>query len=194
MGATYNYTSSKKIVKNTTPFPKSPTEPNNNVGYNPPAVVVQKMTVPTPSKLPKGEVQLTTIPSSCIETVGLNTKKGVFTLRDHSKATCGYYGNIIIRDGIAYDIYYDNLQNLIIDSLYFEGKKCQRQTILAVNSASPLYKAIKNNGFNNIRDIAKFIKTKKKKKRTIIKITVSFTGSQYPKGSSVTYAATFKQE
>ena len=63
-----------------------------------------------------------------------------------------------------------------------------------MNPVSPLYKAVKDNGYNNIRNIAIFIKTKKKKKRTIIKITVNFTGSQYPKGSSVTYTATIKQE
>ena len=187
-------TPSKKKGKNNKSPQKPSTEPNNNVGNNPSIVVIQKKKEVNPAKLPKGEVSITPIPSSSLETVGLNTKKGVFTLTDHSKAICYYYGNIIIRDGIAYDVYYDNLQNFVIDSLFFEGKKCRRQSVLAVNPVSTLYKAVKDNGYNNIRNIAKFIKTKKKKKRTIIKITVNFTGSQYPKGSSVTYTATIKQE
>lgn len=186
LGAYYN-TIPKKKVNNTTSFPKQPSVSNKNDGRNPPDGDVQK-------KLPKGEVQIVNIPLSCIQTVGLNIKMGVFTLRNHSKVKCGFYGNIIICDGIAYDVYYDNLQNLIIDSMYFEGKMCQRQTVVAVNPVSPLYKAIKINGYKNIKNIAKFIKTKKKKTRKIIKITVSFIGPQYPKGSSVTYSSTTIQE
>lgn len=194
LGAAWNYTPSKKKAKAPVVPPKPQPIPNNNV-TNKPSVVEQKKKEANPAKLPKGEVPITPITFSEIVITGLPAKKGVFTLRDHSKAKCDYYGNIIIRDGLAYDIYYDGLQNLVIDTLYFEGKKCQRNTILAVSPVSPLYKTIKVYGHNNIKSIAKFIKTKKKKKKgTIIKITINVAGTQYPKGSSITYVATFKQE
>lgn len=173
--------------------PKTAKNSNNVVIINPSIYVPQRKEV-IHTKLPKGDVSIETIPFSDIEIENLPTKRGVFTLANKSKTTCEYYGNIIIRDGLAYDIFYDNMQNLIIDFLHFEGKNCQRKTILAVAPVSPIYKAVKKYGYNRIKSIAKFKKTKKKKNRTIIKITINVGGDQYPKGSSITYIATIIKE
>lgn len=180
-------------IKSHNASPKTHNNSNNVVIINP-SIYVPKRNEVIHTTLPKGEVSIVTIPFSDIERVNLPTKRGVFTLANKSKTTCEYYGNIIIRDGIAYDIFYDNLQNLIIDFLHFEGENCQRKTILAVAPVSPIYKAVKKYGYNRIRSIVKFKKTKKKKNRTIIKITINVGGDQYPKGSSITYVATILKE
>ena len=193
LGASYNYAPSKKKLKAPL-FPDMPPKTYNNNVVNNRSVIVQEKIDTTSAKLPKGNVSIETIPFSDVEKVGLASKRGVFTLSNHSKITCDYYGKIIICAGQAYDIYYDNLMNLIIDALSFEGSKCQRKTILAVSSSTALFKAIKENGFNRIKNIVKSNKTKKKKKRTTIRITINVSGSKYPQGSSITYAATYSNE
>lgn len=186
LGADVNYTSSKKKVKPTTDSKK-------NIPNILPALL-QNQKRDSIAKLPKGEVHVPTISPSEIDKDELPSRMGVFTLTNHSKTKCEYYGKVIIRDGLAYDIYYDNSQNLIVDFLYFEGKKCQRKTLLAVSVGSPLSKSIKKYGCNKIKSITRYSRVKKKKNKVIVKITIDVSGPQYPKGSDITYTTSYSTE
>lgn len=123
------------------------------------------------SDIPSKEVYFENLPVNSIDTTGMKSRDVDFHIALCPTITEKCLGKVMIINGYAYDVYFDNKENFVIDALHFDKGRTERRHFIIVSKETPLHSAAKLFGVDSINQIVGNGKKKKNKTNKAVKVT-----------------------